>query len=458
MKETLRERIEYYQELLPSTYPDRFPDRYELRPSGWVLERNVVERPDLEIDFDGGIQRIRPIGTLDVEFLSDDIVDRARSGTINLVTHYPCGLKCPGCFSEEAIFGDAARLLKWREVMKVVDAARSIGLTSIKFLGPGELFQNPDLFHILDACESRGLPIGIFTKGAELGDDELAQRNFGHLGITTSTELASRIARYESVRIYLGFNSFMPERQDAMVGSSTAVTSYRLTNGVFESRGIARYTEKRDRALRTLFSLGFAAPERGQRLVLVMAPIQKNQIDEVAELYEWAARRNMPLVIAPTMESGPKAQGLVRVLQAKDPDNKWLDEVYRRVYARAFHLGISSPERLADLGLSPYIGIEGCNQVANGLMMRLNGQIKICPGSSRAAHIYGSVWSSAGVLDPQNIIRIWRSSPSYRLGNLHNNWCPAKTQMLPQALRARMMSELCAPGACDEDDSSRINE
>ena len=44
----------------------------------------------------GRIARIRPISTLDLEFLSNETVRLAKHGSIDLVTNYPCGLKCPG--------------------------------------------------------------------------------------------------------------------------------------------------------------------------------------------------------------------------------------------------------------------------------------------------------------------------------------------------------------------------
>src|SRR3989338_10994711 len=187
-------------------------------PLGWALTDEIVSRASIDAVIDGAPQKIRPIGTMDVEFLMDDIIELARKGIVDLGKSYPCGLKCPGCFSEEKIYGDKDNLMKWQEVMEVIDDARKIGLQRIKFLCPGELFQNPDLFDILDAAKKRNLPISIFTKGAELGDNELAEKVYGNIGIKTAKDLVDRIAEYSNVRILLGFNSFYPSRQNRMVG------------------------------------------------------------------------------------------------------------------------------------------------------------------------------------------------------------------------------------------------
>lgn len=298
--------LSLYDHLVPPVYPNQFPAGFRLAPSDWHLPGEVVHRPSVYL---AGTP-VRPIGTLDVEFLSDETIRDARSGKLNLGKKYPCGMKCPGCFSEDKTYLDAANFLTWREVFDVIDDARTIGLHSIKFLGPGELFQNPNLFEILDAAENRQLPISIFTKGAELGDDTLANYVYGHLGIRTAAALVDRLRQYSCVRVLLGFNSFDPRVQDLMVGSHGVTGYYEIENGSFTKRGVARYTEKRNQALVNLVTAGFNQPEYGQRLSLIAAPVRLDQISEIPEMYIWAARRNIPLVIAPTMESGPKAVGL----------------------------------------------------------------------------------------------------------------------------------------------------
>jgi hypothetical protein len=445
-RENLAERVDFYNRLIEPVYQRTFPKGFKLKPLDWILDSEIVNRDNVEIERNGELINIRPIGTLDLEILSNDIVLRARRKEVDLVKNYPCGLKCPGCFSEESIFSESQYLLLWEQVMSIVDVARTIGLHSVKFLGPGELFQNPDLFAILDAFHARKMPISIFTKGSELGDDEHARRNFSHCGINSAKELVARVSSYDNVRILLGFNSFFTSRQDSMVGSNLLSTTYRLNEGIFSTRGVSRYTEKRNQALKNLVDAGFNDPARGQRLSLIMAPVLKNQIDEVAEVYEWAARRNIPLIVTPSMESGFKAQALVDKVRKIDKSNEWIKDIFKAIYERTFFIGIMTFDDVLRDGLSAYIGTEGCNQVANGLMVRLNGQVKICPGSSISQHIYGKLYNENGVFDPAKIIDIWINSPNYRMSASMNNWCPAKQTMLPHSLPQEVLSILNLEG------------
>ena len=434
----VRERARYYEALLPEVYSSgSFPEGFELRPLDWALADEVVNRDEIEAVIGGESQSIFPIGTLDVEFLSNDIIEHAKRGEVDLVKNYPCGLKCPGCFSQEDVYGDSTNLMTWQEMMNVIDDARGIGLSSIKYLGPGELLQNPDLFDILKATAERDLPISIFTKGAELGDDDLAKHVYGQKGVRTARELVERLSEYDNLRILLGFNSFSAERQDRMVGSYSKTANYQIVDGVFVNRGISDYTEKRDRALVNLTETGFSDPEKGQRLTLVAAPVGLHQTDEIPVMYAWAAKRNMPLVIAPTMESGPRAIGLMRNDRRLDPEHEKLVDMYVAVYSRAIDDGILTLDQIQAEGISAYMGTSPCNQVANGLYVRLNGQVQICPGRSDRDAVFGNVHDTP-------ISEIWVRSPNYEMGRRRNNWCAAKTAGMPLAVKeevGRRLSE-----------------
>ena len=414
--------VQKYDELIPPVFESRkFPSDFELRPKDWALTDDVVHRPNVQTVIDEVSQKIRPLGTLDIEFASNRLVRRAKRARIDLGKRYPCGLKCPGCFSQELVYGKRAELLTWQEMMKVVDQGIDIGLTSTKFLGPGELLQNPDLFDILDAFENRRLPISIFTKGAELGSDDLAKKVFGDQGIETADELVKEVAKYDCVRILLGFNSFDSERQNAMVGSARMTQDYTITGGVFESRGVSNYTAKRDQALINLVNAGFS---KDQRLSFVATPIGLHQIDEVPEMYLWAAKRNIPMVIGPTMESGEKAKGLMKTNMKLDPEHVKLVEMMYTVYATAIEHGITSIEKILEEGISGYMGTAPCNQVANGLYIRLNGQVQICPGNNAQGDIFGNT-------NKIPLAKIWKESDNYKLGPQTNNWCQAKRNGMP---------------------------
>lgn len=421
----------FYEQLVPPIYPNQFPAEFRLAPSDWYLPNDVTHRP--HVNFLG--KSIRPLGTLDVEFLADNIIQEARTNKISLSKRYPCGMKCPGCFSEDDTYDDADTFLTWHRVFEVIDDAREIGLRSIKFLGPGEIFQNPNLFDILDAAEKRSLPISIFTKGAELGDDTLASYIYGHLGIGTARDLVKRLSQYSCVRFLLGFNSFDPHRQDLMVGSHGVTGSYRINNGVFVKRGVSQYTDKRNQALVNLVAAGFNRPETGQRLSLIAAPVALDQSDEIPEMYVWAARRNIPLVIAPTMESGPKAIGLMNFNRKIDPSHDQLIDLFVAVYSKAIAEGITNLQRLQSEGISAYIGTAPCNQVSNGLYLRLNGQIQKCPGASDSTSLFGNIHT-------ESIIQIWQKSSNYFDKNAENNWCRAKMLGMPLWLQSEVLSRL----------------
>ncbi|MEZ5813189.1 MAG: hypothetical protein R3E13_00440 [Alphaproteobacteria bacterium] len=372
---------------------------------------------------------------MDVEFLDNRMVEAARKGEIDLVKNYPCGLNCPGCFSEAPVFGDRKRLMKWQEVFEVIDDAREIGLTSIKFLGPGELFNNQDLFNILDACEERGLGISVFTKGAEMGDDNLAKKHYGHLGINTAKELVERLSAYKTLRILLGFNSFDADRQNRMVGSFNKATNYEIEGLTFKNRGVVNYTQKRDAALKNLTDAGFNDPKHGQRLTLVATPLRVDQLDEIADMYVWAARRNIPLITAPTMESGEKSLKLAKSNSSKDPNHEAVTDMYTAIYQRAIDEGIMTREQIRQQGISSYPGTAPCNQVANGLFLRLNGQVQMCPGRSSDDAIYGNTHNTP-------IAQIWTESWNYGQGPKMNNWCPAKKQGMPPEIIGKIKEGL----------------
>jgi len=430
------ERNRYYNELIPPVYEKgKFPPGFKLAPTGWALTHEVVHRPDVEATIGGEKRMIRPIGTMDVEFLDNELVEAARQKKTDLQHNYPCGLHCPGCFSEDPIFQDSSRLMKWEEVFEKIDEARKFGLTSIKFLGPGELFQNKDLFKILDACEKRGLDISVFTKGAEIGSDELVEKIYGPQGIHTADALVERISKYKHLRILLGFNSFDPRLQDAMVGSFNATTNYAIKDNTFVNRGVAGYTDIRNAALVRLVKAGFNDPKYGQRLSLIAAPLMLKQVDEIADMYEWAALRNIPLVTAPSMESGPKSVNLSNSNHRADAAHDTMAGMFAKLYQRAIDIGTMTKDRIEAEGISAYPGTAPCNQVANGLFMRLNGQVQMCPGRSSADAVFGNVHDKP-------LVEIWAESQNYAHGAADNNWCGAKRQGMPIEMRKKVEDRL----------------
>ena len=81
------------------------------------------------------------------------------------------------------------------------------------------------------------------------------------------------------------------------------------------------------------------------------------------------------------------------------------------------------------------MGTSPCNQVANGLFLRLNGQIQICPGRSDENSVYSNIHRT-------DLKEIWVQSFNYSLGSLSNSWCMAKKQGMPFSVQTQVLEML----------------
>ena len=158
-------------------------------------------------------------------------------------------------------------------------------------------------------------------------------------------------------------------------------------------------------------------------------------IKRLTEVERFFRQRNIPLVIAPTMESGPKSLGLLRRNTRIDPAHEKLIEAMVAVYSRAIDERIMTLEQIQKEEISAYMGTSPCNQVSNGLFMRLNGQVQLCPGRSDSESVYGNVHETP-------IAELWVNSPNYSRGDLANNWCAAKTTGMPKWLQESVLLRL----------------
>ena len=118
-----------------------------------------------------------------------------------------------------------------------------------------------------------------------------------------------------------------------------------------------------------------------------------------------------------------------------DPQHEKLIDMITQVYSSAIENGIMTFDQILKEGVSAYMGTSPCNQTANGLMMRLNGRIQMCPGKSDASAIYGNIHDTS-------LPEIWINSPNYRMGALTNNWCTAKTSGMPAIIQTEVLSRL----------------
>lgn len=353
-----------------------------------------------------GKYRIKRLRTLDIELASDTAIENMNSlksrydrgefrnsdGTTDMnaikrefagMYRETCTQRCPHCFNQEDDFYVSKilagnKLLKWSEMKELLIIAKRFGLESIKFLGIGEIFKISNLFDILNDLKALDIKIGIFTKGTALGDDTIA-KNCGYTGVVNAEDLVRKLSEYDNVSILLGANSFVPEIQDRMVGCG-------------KDGGVVSYTEKRDKALQLLVKYGFNDPNKGKRLALVAAPVTPEVSDETVVMYEWAMHRNITVITIPTMVSGKgtdELEWLMNQFETNDElinrfdaeHNKtreqryveWLVDFYSDIYMAAINMGITDLKTLQKKGISGYAGAAKCQQMHNGMYVRLPG-------------------------------------------------------------------------------------
>ena len=193
-----------------STTRGKIPSGYRLMAHKWSYPE---ERLGETVELDG--ERIKKMLTLDLNIPNGafaETVNMARLGeaTQAFKRNYPCVHQCPGCFNNAELHNPIMTL---DEVTSVVEQAQALGLESVKFLGPGELLMNPELFRILNFFEERNIVIGIFTKAALLGNDKLAMQ----YQRMSSEELVRKLTSYKHTNFYVGSHSFDPRFENMAI-------------------------------------------------------------------------------------------------------------------------------------------------------------------------------------------------------------------------------------------------
>lgn len=443
---------------IPLIY-EQFPRGFRRDINGWsfsdakekaTIEVELTPKEIIELKSFGlmeGVEQIskhkyniKRLRTLDIEIASDQIIDTMNNlkykwkrektatygGNVDWQTlrqdfaqiyRKTCSQRCPHCFNQEDDFYvqkimTGQNLMKWAETRSILYQAKRFGLESVKFLGIGEIFNNPALFEILNDLGQAEIKIAIFTKGTALGDDEIAGQ-CGYDGVKNADDLVEKLSKYKNVSILLGANSFNFLLQDKMVGCGM-------------EGGIINYTQKRNRALKLLVKYGFNNPSDGKRLALIAAPVTPQVSDETVEMYEWAMRRNIPVITIPTMVSGKGSDELEwlfeqfandeTLINCYDPKRKmnreqryteWLVSFYTNIYLRMINIGITDLDTIRIEGLSGYAGAAKCQQTYNGLYIRLPGSVQECPGRCFGAQIQDDIRK-------QSLITTWVGSRNYK--------------------------------------------
>jgi hypothetical protein len=278
----------------------------------------------------------------------------------------------------------------------------------VKFLGPGELIANPQLFEILDEFQRRKIVVGIFTKAALLGNDMLA---FHYHGIS-SQELVQKLCSYENLTFLVGSRSFDPDLENLFIP--------RNTNEIKEKFD---YHLARNLAIERLCKNGLNADLIKPRLAFVCSPVTFQNLDCVGKIYKWGAERNIPVYLPPTMVSG-KGHKLVQ----KSLDQKFEDDYINlavEVYLWAIERGIMTCEQFLEEGPHPYIGVAPCNQLTHGLYVHYDGTVQMCPGNDTADFVVHNDVRKAPLLE------IWKGSRNYAI-NRFNNGCVKDGVVLPR--------------------------
>jgi MoaA/NifB/PqqE/SkfB family radical SAM enzyme len=408
-------------EKLESELPPKFPGKKPLPPEF----RNGVREWHIHTSTPG-------LFTMDIEHIPPEAIelhnDPSSGQSVGSIYNKSlCVHKCPTCFNKQSTVyrkncgGKANPMLTLEETLSVVDQAIEIAskeghrFHSVKFLGPGELLMNPDLFKIIEEYRKRGIILSIFTKGALLGSDELAVKHQNHAGIKSAKDLVDKLAACENVNLLFSFQSFSDELQEEMVGGTPE-----------------NYIVMRNRALGHVLSSAFYKEGITDRICMINAPLMPENIDESLGLYRFFMEHGTPMVMTPTMLSGKggdcfKSEEFSS--QLEDFRSK-LVELYSEVYLYNVLKGIQTLEQIQLEGTTSYVGAEPCNQASLGLYLRANGIVQMCPGRFDRETVFANVRDVP-------LAEIWERSPNRQRGmedphNLLNNCCPAKDSTCPE--------------------------
>jgi MoaA/NifB/PqqE/SkfB family radical SAM enzyme len=424
----MQNHIKTHKEELERRLPARFPGMEPL-PEGF---RNSTRGWPVKSGKPGCY-------TADVEHVPDRLAAKHNDGTgdFSLLSGYHpnlCIHRCPSCFSEQdAVYakrradGSMNPIMTMSQTFGVIDKlmaiAESEGHTfeSVKFLGPGELLMNPELFDIIEEYAKRGITIGIFTKGALLGSDALARKYQGHKGMGSAKEFVDRLAACGNVTLLFSFQSFDPDVQQSLV-------SRRVEKKMLGLRG---YAGIRLQALEDILASGFYSDGMTDRICIANTPIVPENIEESFDIYRFFIERGTPVVMTPTMVSG---LGLVQLGRQRTGMNSFqerLIELYAEVYGYNIRKGIQTIEQIVSEGIASYVGAAPCSQASNGFgLIRANGRVDMCPGRADGPDsIFGNVMETSPA-------EIWAKSLNRMRGmdphNLVNNGCPAKDATSPE--------------------------
>jgi len=380
-------------------------------------QKKKLEFPKVPIKFPGRFPEGHVNSVKGWNFSQKELTETAKEGhmltmDLDMYGEFSCSAKCRHCF-EEDLFDERAMqggLLNDNEVKRVIVEAKSLGLRSVKIIGPGEPLENKSLLDCLDFLVGQGIQPLIFTKCTAIGDDSIAKEVHG-LG---PESLARKLREEYGVSINLGSNSFDPETQSKIVR-------------------LEEYPAIRNRAIERLVDAGFTefVPGQPTQLALIFNPITRGNVDEVFEVYTWARMRHIYVISSPTMVAGRCR----REYRDMTPDEGDLLDLYAKINLWAIEHGITTLGELEQEGIAPYAGARPCQQVGAGLFIKRNGLALRCPGDDV---------SIQGRVREKSLAEIWRESDNLnRYGGMINVGCPPKYgKSIPEGFFEKVLGEI----------------
>jgi len=380
MKDLLQNSKKQIFPNVPEVFINGFPKDYRPWVDGWAFSEDQL-RSKLP---DGTYKLL----ILDISINSEYYVTEVNSGPQETLSQraeekYECEIGCKHCFECKTDTNNP--LMTFDELKDIIKNAKLLGLEATKFLGPGELLHNTKLFEILDFFEEQNIKIGIFTKGIILGDDELAQKLFK----LSAQDFCKKLLSYKCVRLLIGFISSDPETEYKRLQTS-----------------IEKFSEKRNRGIENMVALGMNKDPQCQRMALMCLPVLQDNVDEALEIFQWGIKRNMPVIVAPTMISGKGLE--MPEIQNDDFKNRDLVDLFANIYSWLIKQGIMTINQIEQEGISPY-GSDPCNQSICGMFIRKDGRIQACPGNESSAFRYSHD------IRKDDLKTVWKNSMGYKL-------------------------------------------
>lgn len=375
---------------------------------GWSFEKSRCQ--NIETVMSKG-EKIKKMLTIDLNIPHEGFAKKVNSAPLQEAEktfrdNYPCIHGCPLCFNEATVKNPIMTLA---EIWNVLDQAKELGAESSKFLGPGELTINPQIFEILEGFARRDIILLIFTKGAVFGSDDLAQHYYG----MSSEEFTRRLVSYPNVRFLVGGRTFDPRLENLFIPQNKKEFPFPFD-----------YHAARNLGLERLAGAGMNADLEKPRIAIISSPVTFQNVASVGEIYKWGAERNIPVYLPPTMDSGKGHCGIKRARDEKfERDYK---DLAVEIYTWAIKRGVMSLEQFKDEGPHPYIGVAPCNQLTHGLYVHYDGEVWCCPGNDTPDFVvHPNVRTTP-------LAEIWKTSKNYSISKF-NNGCVKDGISLPRS-------------------------